>query len=163
MSRQVLVPIKGHDHLEEFLPYLEDMARPDMKIVFLVHFGTDRFTELVGQLLTIQSGMPANFSSDTVSPHDRGEPQSNLTRRIKRAGRELSDCGAQIEVKFYSGRLQRILRQCIEVDANRLVIMRPGTNRARCWFRSLFSALRLARPSPAMPVLLCHPSNIARR
>jgi len=157
MSQQVLVPIKGHDNIEEILPYIEDIARPDMKIVFLVHFGTNRFAELAGQLLEVQSGLPANFSSDTgVSP-------SNFTRRLERAGRELSDRGVQIEVMFYSGRLWPILRQYSEVEGSKLVIMRPGKHRVGRWFQRLFSALRLAKPSPAMPVILCHPSNIDRR
>jgi hypothetical protein len=157
MSQQVLVPIKGHDNIEEILPYLEDIARPDMKIVFLVHFGANRFAELAGQLLEIQSGMPANFSSDT------GVPQANLTRRIERASRELSDRGVQIEVKFYSGRLRPLLRQYSEVEGSNLVIMRPGRNRTWRWVQNLFAALRLTKPSPAMPVVLCHPDNIARR
>jgi hypothetical protein len=157
MNRQVLVPLKGHDNIEEILPYLEDIARPDMTIIFLVHFGANRFTELAGQLLEIQSGTPAKFSSDT------GVPQSNLTHRIQRASRELSDRGVHMEVKFYSGRLRPFLRQCIEGDANRPVIMRSGVNRARRWAQNLFTALRLAKPSPGIPVVLCHPSNIARR
>lgn len=156
MSQQVLVPIKGHDNIEEILPYLEDIARPDMKIVFLVHFGTNRFAELAGQLLEIQSGLPAKFSGDA------GVPQTNFSHRIERVSRELSNRGVQIEVKFYSGRLWPILRQYSEVEGSKLVIMRPGRNRVGRGFQRLFSAL-LAKTSPTMPVVLCHPSNIARR
>ncbi|MDP9131427.1 MAG: hypothetical protein M3N35_13685 [Candidatus Binatota bacterium] len=93
MRRQILVPIKGRDHIEEFLPYLEDMARSDTKIVFLVHLDVDRFSELTGQLLTIQSGKPGDFSSASVAPLDRGEPQSQLTQRLEHASRELRDHG----------------------------------------------------------------------
>ena len=70
MRCQILVPIKGRDHIEEFLPYLEDMARPDTKIVFLVHLNVDRFSELTRQLLTIQSAKPGDFSGASVAPHD---------------------------------------------------------------------------------------------
>lgn len=163
MRCQILVPIKGRDHIEEFLPYLEDMARPDTKIVFLVHLDVDRFSELTGQLLTIQSGKPGDFSSASVAPHDRGEPQSNLTQRLEHASRELRDHGVQIEVKFYSGRLRPLLRQYNEVEAKSLVIMRPAINRARRWLRSLIAALGIARPSSAMPVRLCHPADFTSR
>lgn len=157
MKRQILVPLKGRDHVEEIMPYLEDIAQPDTTIVFLIHFGTNRFTELAAQLLEIQSGMPAKFSSDA------GSTQFILTHRVTRAGGELRDRSVNVEVKFYSGQLQRILRQCIEDGAIQTVIMRPRVNRARRWVQNLLAALRLAKPSPDIPVVLCHPSNIARR
>ena len=156
MNHQVLVPITSHDDIEEVLPYLEDIARPDMKIVFLVHFGATGFRKLAGQLLEIQSGMPAKFSGDS------GVPQSRLAYRIERASGMLHDLGVQVEVKFYSGRLQPILRQCIEGSVNQPVIMRPGVNSARRWVQHLFAALRLTNPSAAAPVVLSHP-NVARK
>lgn len=157
MSHQVLVPITRHEDIEEVLPYLEDIARPDMKIVFLVHFGATGFTELAGQLLEIQSGMPVKFSGAS------GVPQSRLAHRIECASGTLHDLGVQVEVKFYSGRLQPILSECVNGDANQTVIMRPGMNRARRWIQNLSAALRLSKPSGAVPVILCHPNNVAGR
>lgn len=154
MSCQVLVPIHGRDRIEELLPYLEVIARADMKIVFLVHFGINRFAELAGQLLEIQSGLPTSFSSNTVIP------QSDLARQIERASQRLHGRGVGIEVKFYSGRLRPILRQYSEVKRSKLVIMHPGRNRAWRWCQNLFSALRIAKPVPSMPVLLRHPVDI---
>jgi hypothetical protein len=163
MRCQILVPIKGRDHIEEFLPYLEDMARPDTTIVFLVHVDVDRFSELTGQLLTMQSAKPGDFPSASLAPHDRGESQSKLTQRLEHASRELRDHGVQIEVKFYSGRLRPVLRQYNEVEAKSLVIMRPAINRAWRWLRSLIVVLGIARPSSAMPVRLCHPADFTSR
>jgi hypothetical protein len=163
MRCQILVPIKGRDHIEEFLPYLEDMARPDTKIVFLVHLDVDRFSELTGQLLTIQSAKRGDLASPFAAPHDRDEPQSNLTQRLEHARRELRDHGVQIEVKFYSGRLRPVLRQYNESEATSLVIMRPAINRARRWLRCLIATLGIARPPSAMPVSLCHPADFTSR
>lgn len=163
MRCQILVPIKGCDHIEEFLPYLEDMARPDTKIVFLVHLDVDRFSELTSQLLTIQSAKPGDFPSASVAPHGRGEAQSNLTQRLEHTSRELRDHGVQIEVKFYSGRLRPLLRQYSEIEESKLVIMRPAINRTMRWLRSLIAALGIARPSSAMPVRLCHPADFTSR
>lgn len=157
MNHQVLVPIKRSDDIEEVLPYLEDIARPDIKIVFLVPLGANRFTKLAGQLLEIQSGIPAKFSGDTAMS------QALFTHRIERAVGALHDHGVHLEVKFYGGRLQSILRECIEGDASQSVIMRPRVNRARRWIQTLSAALRLAKPSHDVPVVLFHPSNIARR
>jgi len=157
MSHQLLVPIKSRDRIEDLLPYLEDIARPEMTIVFLVHLGVNRFAQLTAQLLEVQSGLPANFSTDT------SVAQSNLTHRIEHIGRELRNRGVRIKVKFYSGRLLPILRQHSIRDGRKLVIMRPGMSFVRRWVRSLLAALQLAKPSPAMPVLLSHLSHVARR
>jgi hypothetical protein len=157
MSRQLLVPIKGRDRIEDLLPYLEDLARPGMKIVFLVHFGVNRFADLAGQLLEIQGGLPTKFTADSVVP------QANFTRRVERASQVLRRRGVRIEVKFYSGRWLSILRECQEADTHRLIVMRPGQPQVWRWLRNLFSKLQFTRTSPAMPVLLFHPSKVSRR
>jgi len=157
MSQQLLVPIKRGDQIKEVLPYLEEIARPDMRVVFLVHFGINRFAELSGRLLEIQSGLPGNLLSDSAAP------QSHVTHRIEHASQELRDRGVRIEVKFYSGRLQSIMRQCIENYADLTVIMRPTKNLAQRWVQRLFFAARRTAASSEMPVILCHPSSLTRR
>jgi hypothetical protein len=157
MSQQLLVPIKSCGQVQELLPYLEDVARTGMTMIFLVHFGTNRFAQLAGLLLEMQSGLPANFLSDC------GVQQSHFTHRLEHASRTLNELGVRIEVKFYSGRLQPLLRQCIEDDNHHTVIMRPIVKRPFHWLTSFFSALRLHGSSRAIPVLLCQPGIITRR
>lgn len=35
MAKQILVPLKEHDRIEEIIPYIEEVARPGMRVVFL--------------------------------------------------------------------------------------------------------------------------------
>jgi len=149
MSEQLVVAIKSYQEFEDLLPYLEDVARPDMKVIFLVSLGANRFAQLAGLLLEIQSGLPGTLYGDTV------EQQSHLTHRIKHASESLSDRGLHLELKFYSGPLRRILRQCIEGEAGQTVIMRPRVNRVTRLIKSLSAALRLGNPSRTVPVVLC--------
>jgi len=122
MGEQLVVPIKSYRQFEDISPYLEDVARPGTKVVFLVHLGVNRFAQLAGVLLQIQGGLPGNLHSDTVVQ------QSHFTARIQRASEALGDRGLHLELKFYSGSLRRILRQCIEGGASQTVIMRSGVN-----------------------------------
>ena len=36
MSKKILVPLGQYDRSEELIPYIEKVARPGMKVVFLV-------------------------------------------------------------------------------------------------------------------------------
>jgi hypothetical protein len=163
MSRQVLVPLKGRDRIEEFLPYVEDLALPGTKIVFLIHFGTSHYKELAGQLLAFQTGAPANSSLDRTAPQNLADRESTVERQFRIAGEELRSRGVKIEVKFYTGSLRKMVREYVQSDPVQLVMMSRGRNRVLSWLRQIGLSLRVAQPSLAMPVLLCHPTDFPRR
>lgn len=157
MSQRVLVPIKSCDQIEELLPHLEEIARPGMTIIFLVPLGANRFAQLAGRLLEIQSGLPASFSIDGGTQH------SYLKHQIENSSQAQLDCGARIEVKFYSGRLNPILRQCIANGSYRTMVMRSAVIRPRGWFEIILSTLRKGGSPRALPVLQCYPGNHSGR
>jgi len=41
MNKKILVPLGRHDRSEEIIPYIENVARPGMKVVFLVRYLVD--------------------------------------------------------------------------------------------------------------------------
>ena len=158
MNRQLLVPLRGGDRIEEMLPYVRDVAQPGMTVVFLVHFGSNRFKELAAQLLSINSGLPATYDDGTAA-----HQQSNVERRIQLAAEKLRQRGVEIKVKFYTGSLRRLLHQCMENEPIKWVIMRPARSRMRRWCHAVASALRVAGPPIAVPVLLFDPNRVARQ
>lgn len=158
MNRQLLVPLRGGDHIDDILPYVRDVAQPGMTVVFLVHFGSNRFKELAAQLLMINSGLPATFD-DGVGAHQ----QSNVERRIQLAAEKLRQRGVVIKVKFYTGSLRRLMRQCMETEPVKWVIMRPAQSRLLGWCHAVATVLRVARPPVPAPVLLFDPNSLARR
>jgi hypothetical protein len=40
MPSQILVPLKRSDRVEQFLPYIDQVAQPGIQIVFLVPYGS---------------------------------------------------------------------------------------------------------------------------
>ena len=43
MNKKILVPLGQYDRSEEMIPYIEKVARPGMKVVFLVRYPVDGF------------------------------------------------------------------------------------------------------------------------
>jgi hypothetical protein len=43
MNKKILVPLGQYDRSEEMIPYVENVARPGMKVVFLVRYPMDGF------------------------------------------------------------------------------------------------------------------------
>jgi hypothetical protein len=158
MSRQLLVPLKGGDRVDDVLPYVRDVAQPGMTVVFLVHFGVNRFKEMAAQLLAINSGLPANFDEGPSAA-----PLSNIERSIQQAGEKLRRRGVAIKVKFYTGSLRRLMRQCMDDEPVKWVIMRPARSRLRRWCHAVATALRVAGPPAPAPVELFDPNSLAQR
>lgn len=43
MAKQILVPLKKEDGMEEVIPYIERIVQPGMRVVFLVRYPLDGF------------------------------------------------------------------------------------------------------------------------
>ena len=41
MNKKILVPLGQYDRSEEMIPYIENVARPGMKVVFLMRYRLD--------------------------------------------------------------------------------------------------------------------------
>ena len=106
MTKQILVPLRGTDRIEQVLPDLEHIARPGTKIVFFVHYGLTGFRELMEQLLVVQLGIRPG-KSDLNKPIDKGIGSGKP--RVLLALEALKRKGAQIEVNLYG--LSKILQE----------------------------------------------------
>jgi hypothetical protein len=149
MTRQLLVPLKGGDRVEDILPYVREVAQPETTVVFLVNFGANRFEELSAQLLVMNTGLSAKLYGGAGS--DR---QSNIEQSIQEAADKLRERGVAIKVKFYTGSLRRLVRQCMENEPVKCVLMRPARSRILRWYHAFAAAVCGAGPSPRARVFL---------
>jgi hypothetical protein len=160
---QIIVPLRGSDRIEQFLPYIEQVAQPGMKIVFLVHFGVSRFRELTDQLLAIHTGiqpafLPAQSEEGVVKNARRSTQQCFIS-----VCEMLRQKDVTVAVNVYSGRLRRVLKDYLEKEDVYLVMMRPNLDRVAAYLGKIGSAFRSFKPATIPPVLLLHPSNIGGR
>jgi hypothetical protein len=164
MAGQILVPLSGSDRIEQFLPYVEQIAQPGMTVVFLVHLGLSRFKELTDQLLAIHTGIQPAFL-----PGQRSEQAVVEDARRSNQQRVLSACvalrkkGVTVDVNIYAGRLRRIVKDYLEKEDIHLVMMRPNLDRMAGYLCKIGSVYRSFKPATVPRVLLLHPGNIVER
>jgi hypothetical protein len=163
ITEQILVPLRRHDRVEEFLPYVEDIARPGMTVVFLVYLGRSGLEELTDRLLAIQTGLPGAFTRRDSAEEIVGNRRRSAEAQLTAACLALRNRGVKIEVNVYAGRLQRIVDEYLQKQDVQFIMMRPGGSRIMRFLRNYGSMSRFVKLSPVPPVLLLHPSNTAQR
>ena len=164
MAGQILVPLRGSDRIEQFLPYIEQVAQPGMKVVFLVHCGLSGFKELTDQLLAIHTGIrPAFLPGQSSEAAVVEDTKRSAQQRVLSACEVLRNRGITVDVNVYAGRLRRVVKEYLEKEDVHLVMMRPNVDRVAGYLRKFGSLLRFFKPATVPPVLLLHPSNIVER
>jgi hypothetical protein len=91
MAGQILVPLRVSDRIALFLPYVEQIAQPGMKVVFLVHLGLSRFKELTDQLLAIHTGIQPAFlpgQSEGGRGGRKAPPSSEFSLPVRLCGKK---------------------------------------------------------------------------
>jgi hypothetical protein len=158
MKKLILVPLKRSDRAEDLLPYVEEVARPDMKAVFMVPYPVDGFRwsgEQFGRK-AIEEGkrMAAYYDWDT-----NRKKANDLIAPVMKA---LSAKGIDAAVDIYAGNMRSALQDYVAKGDVHLIVSRAGIGRKIAGlltgnnsFWDLFK-----RPSFS-PVLLIHPSTVA--
>jgi len=165
MTGQILVPLRGSDRIELFLPYIQQLAQPGMRVVFLVHLGLSRFKEITDQLLAIHMGLTPVFPPSRNGDRESLNQQSRLAREaIFRGCLALRERGIEISVHVFAGPMRAVVGEFVRTDDVHLVIMRGTTGNWPAQFlRKLGSLIHLFGPPTLPPVLLFHPSSILGR
>jgi hypothetical protein len=161
---QILVPLRRSDRIELFLPYVEQISQPGMRVVFLVQLGRSGFRELSGQLFDIHSGIRSAYLPERSCDVDAVENgRRSAEQQVNAACQSLRERGVQLEIHSYAGPLQRVVQQYLENQNVQLVMMRPNANWVADLLRKIGSVFRFLKSPVAPPVLLLHPTNIPER
>ena len=164
MAGQILVPLRRSDRIELFLPYIEQIAQPGIKVVFLVHLGLSGFKKLAGQLLALHTAVRSAYLPERICEEDAVENRRRFAEQQGNAACQLlRERGVKLEVHGYGGQLQTIVRQYLEKENIQLVMMRPSTNWLADSLRKIASVFRFLNPPIAPPVLLLHRINMGGR
>lgn len=126
MAREILVPLKSSDSIEDVLPYIEKVAQAGMKVVFFISYPANGLLELVRdhwvedenkiRLKTLASNIIERYSP---------ERQHRIAEaRVAPAQKALSKNGVEVEVKIYSESLHAALEIHTRNNNTFLVLMR---------------------------------------
>jgi hypothetical protein len=157
MNKKILVPLAQNDRSEEMIPYVEKVARPGMKVVFLVRYPVDGFIwakEEFGMKAALETKKLVNYYSW----------EGNLRRaeeKVSSAYAALRPKGIEVAVDVYGGSLKKAVRSHTRNGDVHLIMTRAGIVD---WIARLFdgtaSVFDWFRRPRLSPVLLINPRTI---
>lgn len=154
MAEKILVPMKQNDRAEEFIPYIENVARAGMKVIFMVPYPADGLawsTEEFGRKAILEGKRLASYYTwDT-----------NLQKakdRISAALKVLSAKGIDVAVDLYAGSMRSAVEKYAGTGDVHLILAR---SRMDNWIgrllNSTVSVFRSLKRSSVSPVMLINP------
>lgn len=156
MNRKILVPLGQNDRSEEMIAYIENVARPGMKVIFLVRYPVDGF--IWGKE---ESGMKAVLEAKKLVTHYSWE--ANLQRaqgKVASACTALCPKGVELAVDVYAGSLKNAVSSHMLNGDVHLIMTRAGMGD---WFVRLLdgtSSVLNTFKRASSPVLLINPHTL---
>jgi hypothetical protein len=157
MTKKILVPLGRYDRSEEMIPYIENVARPGMKVVFLLRYRLDGI-----RLHKEEYGMKAALEAkNSVNYYSWEGNLENAKKRVAPACEALRAKGIEADIDVYAGSLKKAMRSHT-LNGDVYLIM----TRARIgdWIARLFDGTKsifkwFKRPSFS-PVMLINPRTL---
>jgi hypothetical protein len=173
MPEQILVALKSHDRLSRMVPYIEEVAKPGMKVVLLIPnereaaFNTSQYNSSVANSFAEQRSL--HQLEDSIGPTSNITGAQLLEQQILRAEHKaflalerLLKKGIEITVHVYTGSLRKMVKSYthkgnvhfVMKRAGRALMMMQFFRRAVPNFVVLkppsFSSIRMLRPNEAV-------------
>src|SRR5262245_19058416 len=106
MSKKILVPSGQYDRSEEMIPYIENVARPGMQVVFLVRYPVDGIIWAKEEY-----GLRAALEAKELVHYYSWEGNlENAKKRVTPACDSLRSKGIEAVLDVYAGSLKKVMR-----------------------------------------------------
>jgi hypothetical protein len=157
MNKKILVPLGQYDRSEEMIPYIENVARPGMKVVFLVRYPVDGF--IWGKE---EYGMRAAFEAEKLVKYYSWEGNlEKAKQQVAPACEALRTKGVEATVDVYADNLKKAVRSHMLNGDVHLIMTRAGIGN---WIARLFdgtnSVFRWFKRPSFSPVMLFNPRTL---
>ena len=165
MQDQILVSVKRQDQIKQVIPYLDKIAEPGMRVVFLVRSSASIWQWMNGHLTAMHTGNRIALQNCQIARRYDVERQQRLAEEfVARSSQGLRHRGVETEVQIHSGGLKSVLEHSSRARNVRLVMVPAsdafGLIRLGRLIRNTFTLMK--RPGSSRVVLL-HPHNTAER
>jgi hypothetical protein len=140
VTGQILVPLRRGDRLEDMIPYLEQIARPGWRVIFLIHYSVEGLDWL--QSKSTRSGIE--------------EQKPGATKNSFLALEALRERDVTVALDIYAGSLRKVVKQYTfrgDID----LVMIPTERRTVRFLRNCLFFLNLSSLSESSSVLLLRP------
>ena len=162
MGKQILVPLKKEDRMEDVVPYMEELVQPGMKVQFLIRYDAGFDMALRASRAARESGVrdPAAFRKIAAMYSWEGQ-QRSAAAKVLPACESLREKGAEIFVDVYAGSLRRMVRSYTATGDVHLVVTKSGIGSAIGDLLSgAASVFGVRQAGYHRPVYLVHPSAV---
>lgn len=158
MAEKILVALGDGDSAGELIPYIEKIAKPGMRVVFLVRYLVDGLYWLIGQVAAMETGTRNLARAKEIQGRWSWQNQERLAeKKVSSARERLRKCGVGVDVEVYAGSLRKALRDHTVSGDVHLVVMK--SSRFKSFLQGAVGAFGIF-PKPA-PVLLLNPARAA--
>jgi hypothetical protein len=162
MAQKILVPLKKRDRVERLIPYLEEIAKPGMRVVFLLPYAAESWAYLGDHWITTESASKAMSKGRKITERYSWELQMGLAeQKISSLRKVLEPKEIEVAVDLYTASLRKVLKDhCAGGDVH-LIMMKAGSDhpivRLLNW---IFHGFDLFKRPKFAPVLLLDPSEV---
>ena len=126
MSGQIFVPLRKRDRVEEIMPFLTLLARPEMRVVFLVPY-REKVSWMEVQLTAMQTGPRAITAITALTANASREAHLRwVEERIRPAREALQQKGTTIILQCYAGSLRKDMRSLSNSGTDTIVLLSKG-------------------------------------
>jgi hypothetical protein len=171
MARQILVALKSEDRLSQMIPYLEKIAQPGMKVVFLIRFSPPTASKTLPPD-SIELEYPeesAFFEKELEKPRftrENGgteameEQRLAVEHKVFLALEALRKRGIELTVDIYTGSLRRAVKSYTRKGDVHLIVMRARRELMMMDFlQKAFPVFGLFKRPAFAPILVLRPTH----
>ena len=127
MREAIAVPVDGREPIEQIVPVIESLAKPDMRVVFLVRSRTNGWGQLNAQLTVINTGNMIAFQNAVLWERMALEQErQSAEARLGTLCKNLRSHSLETEVRLYKGKVTKILGHLVQTDNVRFVLLPPA-------------------------------------
>lgn len=163
MAKQILVPLKRKDRIEEIIPCVGRIAQPGMKVVFLFRYPLDGFGGyLRAGMATGETGVLNPTLVRKIGESFTWEGQLRLAEeRVLPACEALQKKGAKVSVDFHTGSWKKAVPGYALKGDVHLIMTRAGTGLGiKKFLHDLVSTFGLVKQPSSSPMRVVHPGAL---
>lgn len=126
MAGQILVAVSERDQMEEIVPILEKIARPGMKVTFMLPYPMNSWAWVRDHWIVAESARKALEEGKRIVAQYSWDEQKRLAeRKIALAREALEKIGVEVALMLKEG-LRRAIRECVLSEEFQLILLSAG-------------------------------------
>jgi len=156
MPGKILVLLRRNERVEEMVSYLRKIARPGMKVVFLIPYPIEPWLWLRDHWVETESPREALLAGIKIRERYSWEGQQALAEhKILPAREALGNKGVEVSVDLFTGGLSNVLRDYQPDEEVQWIMVRQGNGiRVKALLQRARSLLGLGGRPRVSPVLV---------